>query len=207
MPAPSPKRRALLDATLAAFAPQSFDGPSTAQIAAAAGVATGTLFHYFPTKDDLLYAAYLDVCDQLDDAPLPEGMAPAVPAQDQGRDYLRHLWESTALRAQAYPALLRYWTWYRNGREDRAREDMPFREVEHHLDQALGWDAAWRPYCQLAACLFAAQWAAALTQVRATAAPPEQAAELLAAAFTSWWAGLVAYHPQAHVALAGKRQP
>jgi AcrR family transcriptional regulator len=38
------------------FAEQSFDGTSTRQIAEAAGIHQSTLFHYFPTKVDILKA-------------------------------------------------------------------------------------------------------------------------------------------------------
>lgn len=47
------KKQALLDAATTAFA-QSGIAASTALIARKAGVAEGTLFRYFATKDDLL---------------------------------------------------------------------------------------------------------------------------------------------------------
>lgn len=40
------------------FAENGIDATPTAQIAARAGVANGTLFHYFMTKDDLITALY-----------------------------------------------------------------------------------------------------------------------------------------------------
>lgn len=52
------KKQALLEAATAAFA-QSGIAASTALIARNAGVAEGTLFRYFATKDDLLNALYL----------------------------------------------------------------------------------------------------------------------------------------------------
>lgn len=59
------KRQALLDAATEAIA-QSGIAASTALIARNAGVAEGTLFRYFATKDDLLNALYLhlktDLC-------------------------------------------------------------------------------------------------------------------------------------------------
>ncbi|ADO49469.1 TetR/AcrR family transcriptional regulator [[Enterobacter] lignolyticus] len=54
------KKQALLEAATAAFA-QSGVAASTAVIARNAGVAEGTLFRYFATKDDLLNALYLDI--------------------------------------------------------------------------------------------------------------------------------------------------
>lgn len=62
------KKQALLDAATAAFA-QSGIAASTALIARKAGVAEGTLFRYFATKDDLLNALYLhlkqDLCQTM----------------------------------------------------------------------------------------------------------------------------------------------
>ncbi|MCK6846189.1 TetR/AcrR family transcriptional regulator [Enterobacter cloacae] len=62
------KKQALLDAATAAFA-QSGIAASTALIARKAGVAEGTLFRYFATKDDLLNALYLhlkqDLCQSM----------------------------------------------------------------------------------------------------------------------------------------------
>lgn len=62
------KKLALLEAATAAFA-QSGIAASTAMIARNAGVAEGTLFRYFATKDDLLNTLYLhlkqDLCQTM----------------------------------------------------------------------------------------------------------------------------------------------
>jgi len=44
------KRTAIIEAALKLFTERGFHGTSTAQISKEAGVATGTLFNYFPTK-------------------------------------------------------------------------------------------------------------------------------------------------------------
>lgn len=54
------KREQLLRAALELFAANGLNVP-TAKIAAAAGVANGTLFNNFPTKQDLIDALYLDI--------------------------------------------------------------------------------------------------------------------------------------------------
>ena len=54
------KRQALLDAA-AEFVASLGTGASTAKIAKAAGVSEGTLFTYFPTKDDLLNQLFLEI--------------------------------------------------------------------------------------------------------------------------------------------------
>lgn len=48
-----------MDAALKLFVENGFHGTSTAKIARTAGVATGTLFHYFKTKEELINRLYL----------------------------------------------------------------------------------------------------------------------------------------------------
>ena len=58
---PSPKKQALLEAAIELFAKDGFWQTTTASIAQEAGVATGTLFTYFPTKNDLIDELYLTI--------------------------------------------------------------------------------------------------------------------------------------------------
>ena len=55
----SDKRQQLLEASIDLFAKEGFWNTSTARIAKHAGVATGTLFNYFPSKDALIDAVYM----------------------------------------------------------------------------------------------------------------------------------------------------
>ena len=48
------KKQSILDASLKLFVENGFHGTSTAEIAKTAEVATGTLFHYFKTKEELI---------------------------------------------------------------------------------------------------------------------------------------------------------
>jgi TetR/AcrR family transcriptional regulator, fatty acid metabolism regulator protein len=52
------RRRVILDAAVAIFAAQGFQKSRTRDIAAAAGVAEGTIYLYFEGKDDLLMTAF-----------------------------------------------------------------------------------------------------------------------------------------------------
>ncbi len=58
---PTDKRKAILDAALTLFTERGFHGTPTSLIAQEAGVATGTLFHYFKTKEELIESLYLDI--------------------------------------------------------------------------------------------------------------------------------------------------
>lgn len=52
------KRQAILEAAAAEFALNGVDGASTAAICRRAGIGSGTLFHYFPTKIDIFHALF-----------------------------------------------------------------------------------------------------------------------------------------------------
>jgi AcrR family transcriptional regulator len=52
------KRAALIHAAMKLFPERGFHGTPTAMISKEAGVSAGTLFHYFPTKEDLINATY-----------------------------------------------------------------------------------------------------------------------------------------------------
>lgn len=55
------KRELILDAALKMFVDSGFENSPTSKISKQAGVATGTLFHYFETKEKLVNELYLEV--------------------------------------------------------------------------------------------------------------------------------------------------
>ena len=59
------KKEQILLAALKLFVEFGFHNTPTSKIAKEAGVANGTLFYFFPTKDDLVKALYLDVKSRL----------------------------------------------------------------------------------------------------------------------------------------------
>lgn len=59
------KEQRILDAALKLFVEKGFHGTSTAEIAKTAGVATGTLFHYFKTKEELINRLYLCIKESM----------------------------------------------------------------------------------------------------------------------------------------------
>jgi AcrR family transcriptional regulator len=52
------KKEAIIKAAFKLFTERGFYGTPTSMISQEAGVATGTLFRYFPTKEDLINSAY-----------------------------------------------------------------------------------------------------------------------------------------------------
>jgi len=59
-------RSALLQAALELFAEQGFNSSSTALIAQRAGVATGTLFYHFSSKEELIHELFREVRETID---------------------------------------------------------------------------------------------------------------------------------------------
>ena len=115
-PRPQPaKRAAILEAALALFAAQGVDGTPVPAVAQAAGVAAGTIYTYFPSKEALVNALYREwkselLADLTRDFPLT-----ATPRAQFG-----YLWRALA-RFQA-----------------RAPKAFAFLEMHHHapyLDQ------------------------------------------------------------------------
>jgi AcrR family transcriptional regulator len=83
------KRNAILDAATRVFAERGLTAAPTSEISKQAGVAEGTLFTYFKTKDDLINALYREIKLQLADA-----MMSGFPRKKSVRTRLRHMWDS-----------------------------------------------------------------------------------------------------------------
>jgi AcrR family transcriptional regulator len=92
------KRRMLIDAATDAVALLGTSA-STAKIASAAGVSEGTLFTYFPTKDELLNAVYMEIKRDL-----ARAMLDRYPAQASIEERTRHVWDSYIGWGHAHPA-------------------------------------------------------------------------------------------------------
>ena len=58
------KREKLLQTALELFVSQGFNDTPTSKIAKEAGIATGTLFYFFPTKEELIISLYLKLKEQ-----------------------------------------------------------------------------------------------------------------------------------------------
>ncbi len=83
------KKQALLEAATAAFA-QSGIAASTSALARSAGVAEGTLFRYFATKDELLNELYLAIKLRL----VRTMIAGLDPDEKRPKENARNIWNS-----------------------------------------------------------------------------------------------------------------
>jgi AcrR family transcriptional regulator len=82
------KRNAILEAATRLFAERGLTDAPTSEISKQAGVAEGTLFTYFKTKDDLINALYRELKLELADAMMSD-----FPRKKNVRTRLRHVWD------------------------------------------------------------------------------------------------------------------
>src|SRR3954464_7422090 len=74
------RRRQLLEAGARVFTERSYDDASMAEVARAAGISKGLLYHYFPSKRDLFVATLEAAAAELREITEPDP-APPVPEQ------------------------------------------------------------------------------------------------------------------------------
>jgi AcrR family transcriptional regulator len=81
------KRNAILDAATRVFSERGLAAAPTSEISKRAGVAEGTLFTYFKSKDDLINSLYREIKLELADAMMSD-----FPRKQSVRTKLRHVW-------------------------------------------------------------------------------------------------------------------
>ncbi len=81
------KETAIIEAAISVFAERGFWNTPTSLISKTAGVADGTLFTYFATKDDLIHAVYLTIKRELADV-----LMAGFEAYDSFESKMRHIW-------------------------------------------------------------------------------------------------------------------
>ncbi len=82
------KRNAILDAATRLFAERGLAAAPTSEISKLAGVAEGTLFTYFGTKDELINSLYREIKLGLADAMMSD-----FPRKKNVRTRMRHVWD------------------------------------------------------------------------------------------------------------------
>lgn len=105
------KKQAILDSALGLFVEQGFHGTSTASIAKKASVATGTLFHHFPSKGDLLNHLFISIKQEFAD-----DITQALAAMDEAGVDLKtdaeYLWQQAINWALMNPIKQRFFLQY-----------------------------------------------------------------------------------------------
>jgi len=122
------KRKAILDAAVELFADRGIGHAPTSAISSAAGVAEGTLFTYFKTKDDLLNELYREMRTEID-----REMAD-YPVGADARTRLRFVWDRFLDMAERHPKRLKVQQQLRSsGRllKDAEAPNMVIKELLH----------------------------------------------------------------------------
>ncbi len=92
------KRERLIESAIKLFAAEGIAATSTNRIAREAGVAAGTLFNYFATKEELIRAAYIE-CKIEMAACMKSADSPGI----SFRDLLEQTWQSAIRWALEHP--------------------------------------------------------------------------------------------------------
>ena len=127
------KRKAILEAAMDTFADRGIGHAPTSAISAAAGVAEGTLFTYFRTKDELLNELYRELRKEMD----RELVDYPFTADPQTR--LRYIWDRYLGLAMRYPKRLKVLQQLRaSGRllKDAEAPNMAIMELLHTTREA-----------------------------------------------------------------------
>jgi TetR/AcrR family transcriptional regulator, repressor of fatR-cypB operon len=92
------KRELILDAALRLFAERTFAGCPVPLVAETAGVATGTIYRYFPSKEALVNALY-----QRWKGEMKRRLIDERPAGTTAREEFHHWWGALCDFVEAYP--------------------------------------------------------------------------------------------------------
>jgi AcrR family transcriptional regulator len=129
------KRNAILAAAAEVIADRGLGAPTSA-ISSAAGVAEGTLFTYFKTKDELVNALYREI--KLD---LADAMMADFPRRSSIRNRMQHVWNRYVDWGVANPrqqkALQQITVWGGLTEESKLAGVAPFQEIEATAQSAV----------------------------------------------------------------------
>jgi len=129
------KRNAILSAATEVFAERGL-AAATSAISQAAGLAEGTLFTYFNTKDELINALYRAIKLELADAMMSD-----FPRRASLRTRLQHVWDRYArwgvANPQQHKVLQQIVVWSGLTEESKCAGVAPFLEIEKMAQDAV----------------------------------------------------------------------
>ena len=102
------KRRRVLDAALRVFAARGYHGTAVPEVAEAAGVGTGTLYHYFEHKQELVNEVYRDAKQRLRGALLDQLAEPDLGEPGAAKAWFLEVWRRLAAFARREPDAFRF---------------------------------------------------------------------------------------------------
>jgi AcrR family transcriptional regulator len=179
------KRNSILSAATQVFAERGLGAP-TAAITSTAGIAEGSLFTYFKTKDELINALYRELKLELADA-----MMSGFPRKQSVRHRLEHVWNGYVGWGVANPeqqrVLKQIQVWGGLTEESKQAAFAPFGEIQRMAEDAVT-QKIYKDIPQ--AFIAAALGALAETTMEFMVREPERAEMYRAAGFEMLWAGI-----------------
>ncbi len=179
------KRNAILSAATEVFAERGLGAP-TAAITGAAGIAEGSLFTYFKTKDELINALYRELKLELADATMS-----GFPRKQSVRHRLEHLWNGYVQWGVANPdrqkVLKQIQVWGGLTEESKQAASAPFGEIQRMAEDAVT-QKIYRDLPQ--AFIVATLGALAEMTMEFIVREPERADMYRTAGFEMLWAGI-----------------
>lgn len=178
------KRRAILEAAMEIFADRGIGNSPTSAISSAAGVAEGTLFTYFKTKDELINELFREMRKEIDRELVD------YPFTADARTRLRFIWDRYLNLAMRYPKRLRVIRQLRaSGRllKDAETPNMAIMELLHTTREAAALGGIVSVSAEFLVLLFRAH---AEATVEFIGAHPEMEAESRELGFRLVWRGL-----------------
>jgi AcrR family transcriptional regulator len=178
------KRRAILEAATEVFAERGFAHAPTSAISKTAGVAEGTLFTYFSSKDELINELYRGLRKELDQE------LSGYPFEADARIRIRFIWDRFLNRAKLQPRRLSVIKQLRaSGRLFKEAETptLTLTELLKATKEAADGDRLKEVSAEFLVLQFRAQAEATVDYI---AAHPEEEAAAREAGFYLFWRGL-----------------
>jgi AcrR family transcriptional regulator len=186
-PKSNDKRKAILEAAMGLFAERGIGHAPTSAISSAAGVAEGTLFTYFKTKDELLNELYRELRKEMDRELVD------YPFMADAHTRLRFIWDRYLSLAMKHPKRLRVLQQLRtSGRllKDAEAPNMAIMELLHTTKEAAQKGGIPHASAEFLVLLFRAQ---AEATVEFIGAHREQEAASRELGFELIWRGLTGH--------------
>jgi len=179
------KRNSILSAAVQVFAERGLGAP-TAAITSVAGIAEGSLFTYFKTKDELINALYRELKLELADA-----IMSGFPRKQSVRHRLEHLWNGYVQWGVASPGqqrvLKQIQVWGGLTEESKRAGFAPFTEIQRMAEDAV----TQKIYKDLPQAFIEAALAAlAEMTMEFMVREPKRAEEYQTTGFEMLWAGI-----------------
>lgn len=183
-PKSNDKRKAILEAAMEVFAERGFAHAPTSAISKTAGVAEGTLFTYFSSKDELINELYRGLRKEFDDE------LRDYPFNADARTRFRFIWDRFVNLARREPRRLTVIKQLRaSGRlfKEAERPTMALTELLNAAKEAVRGDDLGAASAEFLVLQFRAQAEATVDYI---AAHPDEEAAAKEAGFYLFWRGL-----------------